>query len=807
MYAATRRLEKEIVAETEAILLKRFAGSGDAQAFAEIIRRHAGLVYGAALRILTDVDRASDVAQETFLQLAKDAGNVTGSLPGWLHRVATHKAIDEVRRDISRRHRERQYVAGEPREAVGWRDISPHVDVALRELHPELREILIQHFLQGRTTREIAAARGTSQATISRRIGLGVEQLRVKLRKRGIIVAVGALSVLLGDNAVQAAPLPLLMELGKMAMVGGAVAGTASAGTGLHTLAASILAAAKTKAVAVAAVVIVGAGSVVTYQQVTKHSSSERPTTAAAGATATSSAALDSGLVYDPPGQFASADRQWPAGRGARGPAIQGQPGPEAETDPRAYIPNAASSGVADPGGTVVAASAPLQADTPDRQAPAVYPGSPEDPNRPVIPQAKESAYEMVMRLRREAAQKCPISDLPAAASLGRVVAKVELKLVPPFRGSPAGMLGLQRQDTTTVRPIGVRETPRDAPREPVYFVVHAGDRQIQGITYRSTRLPGEVMLFLDTDGDGLWSDEKGYVGRRLWIFSLSATYEFGPVFLRQGQVTPGGDAFYAQCSDGKWLTFWPAFYREGAALLDGKTYRIVLVDSNFNGRFNESFVPPAVDSRDPGCDVLAIDLNGDSEFIGRQPSDELEIMPLSKLIRLGGRYYGLEVAEDGSTVEFRQAEPQSGVLDLGGKAVQLELWSEAGRQQLSGSGGVWRLPVGRYGAVSLSLTETNAGNRWTFEMFRAEAGQLKDFEIKPGQTTAFKIGPPFQIRTSMERLAQNPFVTVGFELQGQGGELYSGAPKKDGTEPPEPSLKILNGAGQVVQSGQFAYS
>ena len=94
------------MAETEAVLLKRFTGSGDAEAFAEIIRRHAGLVYGAALRILADVDRASDVAQETFLQLTKDAGHVTGSLPGWLHRVATHKAIDELRRDASRRHRE-----------------------------------------------------------------------------------------------------------------------------------------------------------------------------------------------------------------------------------------------------------------------------------------------------------------------------------------------------------------------------------------------------------------------------------------------------------------------------------------------------------------------------------------------------------------------------------------------------------------------------------------------------------------------------------------------------------------------------
>lgn len=80
--------------ESEIALLRRFAGTRDAEAFREIVRRHAGLVYGVALRILSDVDRASDVAQETFLQLTKDADMVSGSLPGWLHRVATHKAID-----------------------------------------------------------------------------------------------------------------------------------------------------------------------------------------------------------------------------------------------------------------------------------------------------------------------------------------------------------------------------------------------------------------------------------------------------------------------------------------------------------------------------------------------------------------------------------------------------------------------------------------------------------------------------------------------------------------------------------------
>jgi RNA polymerase sigma factor (sigma-70 family) len=768
-----------IVAQTETVLLKRFTGSGDAEAFAEIIRRHAGLVYGAALRILADVDRASDVAQETFLQLTKDAGHVTGSLPGWLHRVATHKAIDCMRRDASRRHREKEYVAQQPPsgESVEWKEISPYVDVGLRELDPELREVLILHFLEGQTTREIALRKGASQATVSRRIGAGVEQLRAKLRRRGILIAVGALSVLLGDNGVQAAPLPLLTELGKMAMVGGAAsAGAAGAGFGLHAVASGVVAAVKTKAVAVAAVAVIGAGSAATYYELTKPSS-EPVVAAPAGLVAASPAPVVSDLPMD----------------SRRRPELPRNL-PQAETPTEQLI---AARSVAKVLLGEAPADPPLVIDPPSAATESVP--------------KSESADESAVRLRREAAAGRPSapadSGPPALAPPGPVVARAELKLVPPFRGSPGGFLGLQRQDTTTVKPAGMRETPPDAPREPVYFVVRAGNREIQGTTYRSMRPAAPVLLFLDTDGDGLWSDEKGYVGRLLWPPTLYATYEFGPVFLRQGRTEPGGDAFYAQCSDGRWLTFWPAFYRDGKVVLEGKTHRITLVDSDFDGRFNESFVPPAVDRYNPGCDVLAIDRNGDSEFFTRQPSDLPEIMPLCRLIDIDGRYYQIEVAEDGSTVEFRRADPQFGVLDLGGKTVELELWSDAGRQRLHASGGTWRLPAGRYGVVSLKLIEIDAGNHWEFEMFRAEAGQLKDFEIKPGQTTTFKIGPPFQIRGSMERPPRNPGVTVGFELRGQAGELYSGVPKRNGQETPAPSFKILNGAGQMVQSGRFAYS
>ena len=285
--------------DTEAVLLRRFARGRDAEALTEIVRRHAGLVYSAALRILADVDRASDVAQETFLQLTKDAGNITGSLPGWLHRVATHKAIDQMRRDTSRSHRERQYVAGRPREATQWRDLSRYVDEGLQELDAETRDILVAHFLQGQTTRQIAGVRGISQATVSRRVDAGVTRLRGMLRQRGLLVAPGLLSLWLGQHAVQAAPVGLMAELGKMAILGGTASLASSSATGASIVetAVGVLVGLKTKAAVVAVVAAIGAGSVVTYRQAMRDSSdniviTRSPTTRQERLTPTTSASV-----------------------------------------------------------------------------------------------------------------------------------------------------------------------------------------------------------------------------------------------------------------------------------------------------------------------------------------------------------------------------------------------------------------------------------------------------------------------------------------------------------------------------------
>jgi len=266
------------MSESENILLERFAGSGDAHAFAEIVGRHAGLVYGACLRVLSDSSQAADATQETFFQLLRNAGTITGSLPGWLHRVATNKAVDIVRKDSKRRHQEAKYAADKPREAKDWESLSPYVDEELTELDEQTRDVLIQRFFEGRTMSDIAADKGVSQPTVSRKIESGVSELRSRLRNRGLIVAAAGLVSLLAENAVQAAPAVILKELGKMAIVGSAAGtGTAAAASTTKAAATGILAGIKAKVVTAAAVATVGVGTVITYNHIAEEAPAPAP--------------------------------------------------------------------------------------------------------------------------------------------------------------------------------------------------------------------------------------------------------------------------------------------------------------------------------------------------------------------------------------------------------------------------------------------------------------------------------------------------------------------------------------------------
>lgn len=75
--------------------------SGEAAAFAALVRDRQRSVYSLALRMLCDRQKAEDLAQEVFLQLHRSLASIDSAthLVFWLRKVTVNRAIDRLRRE------------------------------------------------------------------------------------------------------------------------------------------------------------------------------------------------------------------------------------------------------------------------------------------------------------------------------------------------------------------------------------------------------------------------------------------------------------------------------------------------------------------------------------------------------------------------------------------------------------------------------------------------------------------------------------------------------------------------------------
>lgn len=211
--------------EPDLDLLARFRG-GDPEAFAQIVSRYGGLVFSCCLRVTGDAHRAEDLAQETFFRLSKKPEQVSRSLPAWLHKVATRLSIDSLRRaDARRRHEgaaavERDRLTGATDDEATWADLSPRLDTALQDLPEPSRDVLVRHFFLAQPQRDMAGQLGVSQATVSRRVALALDQLRKRLTRTGLSVgAAAALASLLAQAPAHAAPAGIAQSAGGMSLL------------------------------------------------------------------------------------------------------------------------------------------------------------------------------------------------------------------------------------------------------------------------------------------------------------------------------------------------------------------------------------------------------------------------------------------------------------------------------------------------------------------------------------------------------------------------------------------------------------
>jgi len=181
--------------EPDASLVGR-ALSGQAEAYEGLWRAHAGRVTAYFLRSGFGQADADDLAQESFARAFRSLATFDpqkGPFGGWLSAIARNVA----RRYWSER-KEADHFDAELADDVLGVEANPGMEAAAREevealrqciaaLPGELSRLVRLRYVDGRTTRGVAAAAEMPEATVRLRLGEAHEQLLRCLKGKGVL--------------------------------------------------------------------------------------------------------------------------------------------------------------------------------------------------------------------------------------------------------------------------------------------------------------------------------------------------------------------------------------------------------------------------------------------------------------------------------------------------------------------------------------------------------------------------------------------------------------------------------------------
>jgi RNA polymerase sigma factor (sigma-70 family) len=224
---------------TDATLLERFVLARDEDAFASLMARHAPLVLGVCRRVLRDVHEAEDVAQATFLVLARRADSIrrSASVAAWLHRTARHLALKHARGEVRRRQREvqRQPPLADPHpdplDELSVHELLAIFDEEIERLPERYRLPIVLCYLEGRTHKEAAGQLGWTAGSVKGRLERGRELLHRRLVRRGLTLPVILVGLEFVRGATSAgAPAGFVAQTVRAAVLFASPSGGAAAG-------------------------------------------------------------------------------------------------------------------------------------------------------------------------------------------------------------------------------------------------------------------------------------------------------------------------------------------------------------------------------------------------------------------------------------------------------------------------------------------------------------------------------------------------------------------------------------------------
>lgn len=183
----------------EADLLPRLR-SGDEDAFAHLVRQHAGRMLTLARRFLHSEDDAADAVQDSFLSAFKalDRFQENSSLATWLHRIVVNTCLMKLRSQARRKSYSIEELlptfddtghhgdavarlSGNAFEQLATAETKTQVRACINQLPEDYRTILVLRDLEELDTDQTAAILGLNPGAVKTRLHRARQALRTLL--------------------------------------------------------------------------------------------------------------------------------------------------------------------------------------------------------------------------------------------------------------------------------------------------------------------------------------------------------------------------------------------------------------------------------------------------------------------------------------------------------------------------------------------------------------------------------------------------------------------------------------------------
>ncbi len=185
---------------TDVELLNQHRHGSDA-AFADLVRRHLGWVYGVARRRLRDAHLAEDVSQAVFVLLHRKAPQFAAdsAMINWLHKTAWYASETAARTERRRRARETEAAIMQPTtvdssDPADWQQLAPLLDQLIGKLSRSDREAILLRYYRDLPFADIAIQIGTTPDTARKRVDRAIEKLRRLAADKGAALSIVSLS-------------------------------------------------------------------------------------------------------------------------------------------------------------------------------------------------------------------------------------------------------------------------------------------------------------------------------------------------------------------------------------------------------------------------------------------------------------------------------------------------------------------------------------------------------------------------------------------------------------------------------------